>query len=63
MTSDKGAYGVSNSSKQGGQMDPDIGRCDDCGSEEGDRQAWRRPITVGGNPEVVTVWLCEACRG
>lgn len=43
--------------------DPDIGRCDDCGSEDGDRQAWRRPVTIGGKPEVVTVWLCEACRG
>jgi len=43
--------------------DRDIGRCDDCGTEEGDRQAWRRPIIVAGQPEVVTVWLCEACRG
>jgi hypothetical protein len=43
--------------------DPDIGCCDDCGSEDGEREPWRRVVTVDGEPTAVTAWLCEACRG
>ena len=41
--------------------DPDIGMCDDCGSEDGDRWPRKRRISVGGSPEMVTAWLCQEC--
>jgi len=43
--------------------DPDIGRCDDCGSEEGTRHRTIKNVTVGGEPRRVVAWLCPSCRG
>lgn len=42
---------------------PDIGRCDDCGTDEGRRRKTLRTVTVGGKPERVEVYLCPECFG
>ena len=42
--------------------DPDIGKCDFCGSEDGDRVRRRVTIRIAGKDERVTVWLCDDCK-
>jgi len=47
--------------------DPDIGMCDLCGSEEGNRIPRRETHNISqadgtSAPEVITVWKCEECR-
>lgn len=43
--------------------DSDIGKCDDCGSDEGWRVNRFREITmVDGERASVQVWLCAECR-
>ena len=42
-------------------LEADIGMCDDCGSEDGERHAWRRFVSVPGESKAVTVWLCKDC--
>jgi hypothetical protein len=42
--------------------DPDIGACDDCGSESGARTPVERGVRVAGVLTRVRVWLCEDCK-
>ena len=42
--------------------DPDIGKCDSWGSEDGDRVRRRVTIKIAGKDERVTVWLCDDCK-
>jgi len=47
-------------------VDPDIGLCDDCGSDRGPRARRQRVVRmVDDEPDersIVTVWLCPTCR-
>ena len=43
--------------------DPDIGRCDDCGSEEGRRHRTLVGAVVGDEMRRIVAWLCASCRG
>lgn len=42
--------------------DPDIGLCDECGSEDGWRRRTLRNVVVNGERMRVDVWLCPSCR-
>lgn len=43
--------------------DPDIGRCDDCGTDEGRRRRTLIDATIDGEPVRLVAWLCSECRG
>ena len=43
-------------------IDPDIGRCDDCLSDEGRRVRRFRDVKIQGEPVRIAVWLCPECR-
>jgi hypothetical protein len=42
--------------------DPDIGLCDDCGTEEGPRARVWRIVSLQGERVRIAVWLCGNCR-
>lgn len=41
--------------------DPDIGLCDDCGSDEGRRVRRFRVVRLQGVEVRIAVWLCAEC--
>lgn len=43
--------------------DPDIGLCDDCGTDEGRRRRTLVNATLEGEPVRLVAWLCASCRG
>ncbi len=43
--------------------DPDIGLCDDCGSEKGTRVRRTRTVNMTETEQArIVVWLCAECR-
>lgn len=42
--------------------DGDIGQCDDCMSDEGERRRVFRTVTIEGQQQRIYVYLCSACR-